>query len=180
MGILAAFLKDQSRADDAVDPPTVVQAAFTALAKRRTRYDRGWAPNLEGADLRRIKLDRARLRRANLRHARLDGAFLQRSDLREAHLDDAWLLSTRLDEADLKGAFFSGAKLEAATLDHADARGAEFDDAELSATFMRYTDLRGASGLEFNDDCLNGAHADGAKHNYRLPLLHPQSRRVRR
>ncbi len=160
MGILTAFLKDQKRPDNADDPPTVVQAAFAALAGRRKRYDQGWVLDLAGADLRRVRFEHARLGGANLRDARLDGAFLQHGDLRKAHLEDAEVRSVRLDHAKLNGAFLDGAKLKAATLDSADARGASFCEAEMEDAFLRSTDLRNALGLPIQNGEVAGAHTD--------------------
>lgn len=174
MGILTAFLREHSRdpaTEDAYPPPPAppaVQAAFSVLAGRRTRYDGKWVADLEGADLRGVDFEgrrfmRAKLRSANLRRAKLDGAFLQWGDLRKAHLEGAEARSVRLEHAKLGGAFL-GAKFEGATLDDANARKAHFEGVELQNTFMRGTNLRRSSGLAIGDDGkITGAILDPKK-----------------
>jgi hypothetical protein len=178
--VLTTFLRDYDRPAHAEAPPASVQAAFDAVARRRTKHDRGLIVHLQGADLRQVVCEPvhggflrfgglssrerggARLRRAVLRDAQLDGASLRCADLRDADLMNAHAPSVRLDDARLDNALFEGAQLQAATLDRAIARGAAFKEAQLRNASMRDADLRDAMDLRVHHGRVVDALSDGA------------------
>lgn len=159
---LAAFLRTRKRGQgEEEDAPSDVQAAFTAIGRRRTRYDRGLVLNLVNADLRRVKLKGARLRGADLRDAKLDGADLRDSDLRDATLISTQAPSVILKGAKLDGAKVGGAILSSATLDNVHAGDASFEDIVTDGTSFKGADLRKAKGLPLQDGRIRGAIVDG-------------------
>jgi hypothetical protein len=107
-------------------PRPDVQAAITALGRRRTERDLG-PVDLAGADLTDADLTGAVLARAVLARADLLAARLVRADLSGADLGGA-----RLTGADLAGADLSGADLADADLAGADLAGAVLAGAELT------------------------------------------------
>jgi len=133
MGMLAAFIRecscehwpppgpgDQARGRS---PRPDVQAAITALGRRRTERDQG-PVDLAGADL----------TGADLTGVVLAGAVLARADL----------LAAKLVRADLSGADLGGAKLTGANLAGADLTGADLSDADLAGAGLAGAVLAGA------------------------------------
>ena len=126
MGMLADFIRERSgqhlpppgpggQAPERSPRPDV-QAAITALGRRRTERDLG-PVDLAGADL-----TGADLTGADLAGADLGGAVLARADL----------LAATLVRADLSGADLGGARLTSANLAGADLTGADLADADLT------------------------------------------------
>lgn len=160
MKVLATFLREDRRGVDNDEPSPAVQAACTALSRRRSRHDRGLVIDLAGADLRQVSMDGARLRGAILRDADLRGAFLRSADLREANISNSKGQSMRLDRALLSRAVLDGAELQGATLDDARACEASFARTMMDGTFIRGADLRDSRGLRIADGAVVGAVAD--------------------
>lgn len=122
-------------------------------------------PNLQGRDLRRARLSRAKLYGVDLRGARLDGADLYKAKLELANLSDtrldrAMLMNAHLEgailyHASLKGAILRAAWLEGAELYGAKIGGADLSGARLAGASLANTGLEGASlnlaGMEGSD-----------------------------
>ena len=136
MGMLADFIRERSgqhwpppgsgsQAPERSPRPDV-QAAITALGRRRTERDLG-PVDLAGADLTGADLTGADLGGAVLARADLAAATLVRADLSGADLGGA-----RLTGANLAGADLTGADLADADLAGADLARAEFAGAELT------------------------------------------------
>jgi hypothetical protein len=115
-------------------------------------------PNLRGADLRGVALDRASLCWADLRGADLDranlcGADLRKADLSGAYLREADLTGATLFDMDLGGVDLRGAYLSGADLNKTDLSGAYLREADLSGVEVYYTtfddlDLSMTKGLD--------------------------------
>jgi len=114
----------------------------------RRRFPKA-VPDLRGAILRDVDLDKLEFRRARLAEANLSGSSLVGRDLSGADLRNAILWGT-----DLRGACLRKAKLN----------GAWFQDALLSEVDLREADLRGARilGCILNRANLCGANMSGA------------------
>src|SRR6266516_74789 len=110
--------------------------------------ERVWMPkaSLRKADLWWINLKGAYLCQADFRWAELNGADLSESDLSGADLSGADLSEANLSEAFLNGANFSGAKLFKADLSGADFRGADLTKLEDALT-LEGTKLHRVRGL---------------------------------
>jgi len=130
MGMLADFIRERSghhlpppgpggQAPERSPRPDV-QAAITALGRRRTERDLG-PVDLAGADL----------AGADLTGADLGGAVLARADL----------LAATLVRADLSGADLGGARLTSANLAGADLTGADLSDADLTGADLASAEL---------------------------------------
>ncbi len=118
--------------------------------RKNDRYEH--KPDLEGADLRKAKLDAADLELANLRYAdlqraSLQDANLQAADLRFANLRSAFLNASTLWRADLHLADFRNASLRGVDLWRADVGGANFGGARMGFTRINGVDLSRAEGL---------------------------------
>ena len=133
MGMLADFIRERSgpprpppgpgrQAPEPSQRPDV-QAAITALGRRRTERD-----------LRPVDLAGADLTGADLTGAVLAGAVLARADL----------LAARLVRADLSGADLGGARLTGASLAGADLTGADLADADLVGADLARAEFAGA------------------------------------
>jgi uncharacterized protein YjbI with pentapeptide repeats len=115
------------------------------------------------ADLHRVWMPEASLRKANLALANLSKADLIKVDLRGAILIGANLREANLSEADLRGATLISAQLDKAYLKKADLRDVDLGDADLGSAYLGEADLRGAR-LEFTiirGAILNGANLSG-------------------
>jgi hypothetical protein len=88
--------------------PADLQAILTAIGRRKRRHDPANTPlplagvDLQGANLRRARLQGASLYSANLRGANLFQAHLEAADLGHASLADANLCKAHLQGADLR------------------------------------------------------------------------------
>ncbi|MER5204361.1 pentapeptide repeat-containing protein [Streptomyces sp. NPDC002825] len=124
-GSSAESLKEPQGGTFDHSPRPDVQAAVTALARRRPESDAGAVIDLRKTDLRgldfpgpaAVKLPGVHLSDADLRYAFLNGADLRNADLLNANLDGA-----DLDGANLSAASLAGASLGAATLTNANLR----------------------------------------------------------
>lgn len=117
-------------------------------------------PDLRGADLRDLVLDRvglANTRGVDLTHARLDHADFTGARLRGADFTLASLRTAKLVNCDLRETYFHVADLSDALLTRADLRGADFMKANLARvdvtgcqiqyTGFDFVDLSTANGL---------------------------------
>jgi hypothetical protein len=130
--------------------------------------------NLSSADLTRVELSKADLRRANLTEGNLEGARLVKAtlvaaNLRNANLSLANLERSDLSNANLYGANLQGACLKRATLDQADMQFANLRDSNLRGAILwranlHQADLRGADlqGANLMEAKLAGATLDGS------------------
>ncbi|WP_134679259.1 pentapeptide repeat-containing protein [Paracoccus ravus] len=89
------------------------------------------------ADLRNVRLPRARMEKANLRFARMEGADLRGARIERSDLSDARLQRADLSEALMEGAFLSGARMDKSTR----FAGAETHVAAASLVDFSMTDL---------------------------------------
>jgi uncharacterized protein YjbI with pentapeptide repeats len=125
---------------------------------------------LDGADLRQADLSKAQLSHASLARANLESATLILADLLGASLNEsclagasffgAFLFGTRLKSADLKGANLLGSSLMGADLSNADLTGAHlmsanFHEANLTGANLSQADMTAAS--------LIGTRLEGAR-----------------
>jgi hypothetical protein len=143
MGMLADFIRERSgpprpppgpgRQAPEPSPRPDVQAAITALGRRRTE------PDLRPVDLAGADLTGADLTGADLTGADLTGAVLARAVLARADL-----LAARLVSADLSGADLGGARLTGASLAGADLTGADLADADLAGADLARAEFAGA------------------------------------
>jgi uncharacterized protein YjbI with pentapeptide repeats len=103
------------------------------------------APDLSGADLSGMNLNKAHLRGA---------------DLNKADLSNACLIGANLRGASLKGANLSGARIREANLNGADLSGANLTKANLRALNLTRVNLSGAdlSKAQLKEVCLIGAN----------------------
>jgi uncharacterized protein YjbI with pentapeptide repeats len=93
-------------------------------------------PDLAGADLRCMVLDRVNLRDANLAGADLTHAFFHEADLCGADLSRATMVGTNFCLARLCGATLAGADLHRANFDRTDLTGADLTGANLERTLL--------------------------------------------
>lgn len=154
-------------------------------------------PNLQGADLREMRLENINLSRANLRGAQLDSAYLfdadfQRADLRGAslvrtmlvgaNLHRAKLSDTRLDHAylnhcDLSNANLTGACLQQAQLHHALLTEATFVNARLTSAEMAESEDLTARQLQVAKDVHLAFLSEAIKERLRgLSQIDPNAR----
>jgi uncharacterized protein YjbI with pentapeptide repeats len=124
---------------------------------------------LEDADLDKVwmpqaSLRKAKLSRANLSEAFLVGADLSKADLSKAVLNKAALFGTTLSEANLSEANLSGTFLGKADLSGADLSKADLGEAFLSMAYLFLVILSGAnlSGANLSGADLRGANLSGA------------------
>jgi len=105
--------------------------------------------NLQGADLRWVKLQGVSLQRADLRWASLMWSNLQGADLQGADLQEAKLQGANLQNADLREAQLQGAYLQVANLREAKLQGANLIGANLRGANLHGTNLHGVN-LDFS------------------------------
>jgi uncharacterized protein YjbI with pentapeptide repeats len=122
-----------------------------------------------GIDLRRARLEEAKLASVNLSNALLSGADLNSAHMEKASLEaaeaqSADLLFARLQGANLNGTRLQGAKLASARLQgaylrRADLRGADLSNADLEAATLELAMLQGANlkGAQLKATDLRGA-----------------------
>jgi uncharacterized protein YjbI with pentapeptide repeats/predicted negative regulator of RcsB-dependent stress response len=129
----------------------------------------GAGAQLEGADLRGLRLDRrewpeARLAGANLSSVRMREAVLHRADLAGATLESARLSGADLSESDLTEAILDGSRLRLSSLQGACLHRARLVDADLRGADLTDADLRDAdlTGADLRQTRLDGADLTGA------------------
>ena len=149
MEILTAYVREHARRDPstedqepAADNPrlaTDIQAALTAIGRRKTDYDPPeQVLDLRETGLRGADLDNANLQGAILVEVNLQGAELREANLRGTHLNEAILRGAILGYAQLQGAILWTAQLQGANLIQANLQGARLIDAKLQrATLVR-------------------------------------------
>ena len=112
--------------------PMDVEAAVTAIGRRRKRL---------------IALERENSWRLNLKNAKLKGAVLSGADLAHVVLEGASMPDVYLDRADLSEAVFENANLSRARLTGADLSRADLANAKLNEADLSDADLSQAKGL---------------------------------
>jgi uncharacterized protein YjbI with pentapeptide repeats len=139
---------------------------------REVRLNRA---DLTGANLEQADLHKCQLRRAVLRDAKLSSTNLSRAFLAGADLSDVVASKAQFATADLSNAVLERAVLNKAEFSFADLTGASFRDANLRCADLRRaqiedTDFRGAdlthaklSGLPLHKAQLAGACFEGAR-----------------
>ena len=102
-------------------------------------------PNLQGADLREMRLENINLSGANLRGAQLDSAYLFDADFQRADLRGASLVRTMLGGANLHRAKLSDTRLDHAYLNHCDLSNANLTGACLQQAQLHHALLTEAT-----------------------------------
>ena len=145
-------------------PSEEVQSLLTLLFVQNHEVFKGLQINLQGswlngADLRKARLQGVILTGAYLQRAKLDGTHLQKADLREAHLQGATLVEAYLQRADLNWAHLPGS-----TLARAHLQKAELSMAHLQGASLYRAHLQGAGllGTYLQKADLREAHLQGA------------------
>ena len=114
------------------EPSEEIQSLLTLLFVQEHAVFKGHRANLEGTWL----------NGANLRRARLQGANLMNTRLQSAHLDDAQLQGAKLTRSKLQFAWFSNASLLGADLDQALLQLAWLDGAQLQGAYLPNANLQ--------------------------------------
>ena len=176
----------------ALKPSEEVQSILRLLFVQEHKVFKGLQINLQeswlnGANLRKTRLQGAvltgaHLQKADLREACLQGAYLDRTHLQEANLSNARLQGAMLIEARLQGvilkwAYPQGAILYRAYLQKANLSGARLQGAilyfaNLQCANMKDTGLQGAilCGAHLQGAILWMAHLQGVVGAQRLPM----------
>ncbi|MFQ5914720.1 MAG: pentapeptide repeat-containing protein [Nitrospinota bacterium] len=154
-------------ANDEPQPQASGQLQLRGLSPKEIEVlevHRKWLES-EGREGKRAILDGADLRRANLFKIKLRGAGLRRADLEGAILGEASLEKADLFRANLEGANLGEAKLEGADLFGANLKGANFFRADLEGAFLWGANLKGANlgGANLKGANLCGANLKGVK-----------------
>ena len=89
-------------------------------------------------------LDQVHLQKADLSLAYLQKAFLLKAHSQEANLSEARLQEAKLVGTGLQGANLDEARLQGADLERAQLQGANLFKAQLHETYLKETDLRGS------------------------------------
>ena len=135
-------------------PSEEIQSLLTLLLVQEHALFKGHRANLEGAwlngaNLRKARLQGAKLINTRLQSAHLDYAQLQGAKLNNAQLQSAWfsnasLLGAELDRALMQLAWLDGAQLQGAYLPNANLQVANLFNAQLQGAFLLGTLLQGA------------------------------------
>jgi hypothetical protein len=104
--------------------PEDVKAAVAVIRRNRFNFSSQHVLDLSSADLRRVRLEGAKLAGANLYGIFGGNSELKTADLRKSYLAFADLKLANLDRTDLRGATIGGARFDFASLRNADLRGA--------------------------------------------------------
>jgi hypothetical protein len=110
----------------------VVLKEGTAVWRRWREENDGSQPDLTGASLAGVRLNRADLRGADFGGASLTFACFKSADLREANFGDAALEAVDFGGANLEGASLRNANLQGANLQGANLRNARLEGANLA------------------------------------------------
>ena len=145
-------------------PSEEVQSLLTLLFVQEHKVFRGLHINLQGSWLNGADLRKARLEKAILTEGHLQGATLAEAQLQEANLVQAGLQGTDLHEAQLQKADLSKARLQGAILQGAKLQCAQLiesylQEAILDSAYLQGTDLRKAHLQKAN---FHSAHLQGA------------------
>jgi hypothetical protein len=110
----------------------VVLKQGTAVWRQWREENNGSQPDLAGASLEGVRLNRADLRGADFSGASLTFACFKSADLREANFGDAALEAVDFGGANLEGASLRNANLHGANLQGANLRNARLEGANLA------------------------------------------------
>ena len=170
MELLCAFVRNPvGRKEDLVigyegtDPANRlredIQAVMTAIVSRGEKeleleQMSGYIPNLTGAYLCHLQLEKGNLSHVRLGRADLKSAYLLGADLLGAHLDFADLSSSTLAFANLTGSSLLEADLSSSRMAEANLSNATLYGANLSSADLNSATLTGASFMGTN---LSGA-----------------------
>jgi uncharacterized protein YjbI with pentapeptide repeats len=169
------FILETKEIEEEFSPLRIdIQTTMIVLVRRNHTYGQKLEPyrlNLSGADLRclelppKAKLQGALLRRARLQGANLMGAHLCGADLRGANLTGAHLCGADLRRANLELAILQWSELQGADLQKANLEGAELQNAKLGQAILKGANLKKATLQEANLEraTLQNANLDRAK-----------------
>ena len=141
-----------------------IQAVMTAIGSRGEKKlgleeENGYIPNLTGAYLPHLQLEKGNLSSVRLGRANLRGAYLFGADLSRAHLDVADLSGSDLAFANLTGSSLLMANLTSSKMNLANLTRSTLDGANLSHADLDSANLTGArfmgtnlSGADFSHD----------------------------
>lgn len=153
LDILCAHIRQTTggrkyREDYPSKPSEEVQSLLALLFVQEHEAFKGCRINLQGSWLNGANLKKARLQGSNLVEA-----YLQGTELQEAKLHGANLVKASLQEAELGGAHMHGARLEKAhlqraILEHARLHGVDLVEAKLQVAYLHKAQLQGTSLME--------------------------------
>ena len=146
-------------------PSEEVQSLLTLLFVQDHEVLKGCLINLQGSWLNGARLRRARLQGANLMEAHLQGADLREARLQGANLVEAHMQGAEFQEAYLHGAQLEKAHLQGADLQRAHLHGADLVEAELQIAYLFRTQFQGTSLVRtrLQGAILASAHLQGAE-----------------
>ena len=132
-----------------------IQAVMTAIGSRGERKlelekENGYIPNLTGACLSHLQLEKGHLSSVRLGRADLRGAYLLDADLSRAHLDVADLSGAILAFANLTGSSLVMANLTSSKMGSANLTRSILDAANLSDADLNSANLTGARFIGTN------------------------------
>ena len=168
MDILCAHIRQTTREDKYPGmhkrrPSEEVQSLLTLLFVQEHEVFKGCHINLQGSWLNGANLKRARLQGSNLVEAYLQGTELQETKLHGANLVEASLQEAELGGAYLHGARLGKAHLQRAILEKARMYGVDLVEAKLQVALLYGAQLQGASLMEarLQETNLGFAHLGG-------------------
>lgn len=168
MDILCAHIRRTTREDKYPGmhkrrPSEEVQSLLTLLFVQEHEVFKGCHINLQGSWLNGANLKRARLQGSNLVEAYLQGTELQEAKLHGANLVEASLQEAELGGAQMHGARLGKAHLQRAILEHARLYGADLVEAKLQVAYLHKAQLQGTSLMEarLQGADLSFAHLEG-------------------
>ncbi len=155
-------------------PSEEVQSLLTLLFIREYAIFEGFRVDLQGswlngAVLRRARLEEANLSQSHLQKAEFSEAWMPGVDLSGAHMQgvylvDTYMQKTNLFRSDLRGSVLLGPHLEEANLRDSYLQGVVFSRPYLQSANLIGAHLQGASlhGARLQDAILADAHLQGA------------------
>jgi len=172
--------KKEYRQDYPSKPSEEVQSLLTLLFVQEHEVFKGYHINLQGSRLNGANLKRARLQGANLVGVHMQGAELQEARLQVAQLGGAYLQETKLHSTHLHGANLVEAKLQDSEFKEAQLYGANLTkaklqraclfDAHLQGSILEFASLHGATlvntrlqGAKLSEASLQGARLNQAR-----------------
>ena len=130
------------------EPSTEIQSLLTLLFSREHVVFKGCSIDLQGSWLNGANLTRTRLQKARFLGAQLQGANLYKAQLQEANLTSTQLQRASLNEAKLQRATLDGTKLQSASLMRAQLQEANLYEAQLQSASLLWAQLQGANLYE--------------------------------
>ena len=174
MDILCAHIRRTTgerkyREDYPSKPSEEVQSLLTLLFVQEYKVFKGCHINLQESWLNGANLKRARLQGSNLVEAYLQGAELQEVKLQGANLVEAHLQGAELGGAHLHGVRLSKTHLQRAILEGARLYGADLVEAKLQVAYLHRAQLQGTSLMEarLQGADLSFAHLEGSHYQDR-------------